>query len=111
MKAVFTRFLMIVMLAAAMLTPLKGVSFACTPQDGQSPLQLAAVELPQFTPEPPAEHRFVLVPSAVPCLVAIAATSVQHEDRTAFSVSPAPAQEDRLAGTVVSPSHGPPILS
>jgi len=111
MKAFFIRFLVMMMLSGALLSPLKGVSFACSPEDRHPSMQLAAVELPRLTPEPPAEHRFVLVPSAVPCLVAIAATSVQHEDRTANGVSPAPAQEDRLAGTVVSPSHGPPILS
>jgi hypothetical protein len=111
MKAVFTRFLMIVMLAGVMLTPLKGVSFACTPQDGQLPLQLAAVELPQLTPDPPADHRFVLVPSAVPCLVAIAADAVRYEVSSPGNAVPAPVRACRLTGAIVIPSHGPPILS
>jgi hypothetical protein len=111
MKIVFVRFLVIVMLAGALLTPLKGVSFACSPDDAEMSLQLAAVELPQLTPQPPAEHRYLLAPSAVPCLVAITADAVHYEVVKPGGSCVAPQLASRLIGTTVIPSHGPPIVS
>jgi hypothetical protein len=82
MKIVFVRFLVIVMLAGALLTPLKGVSFACSPDDADVSLQLAAVELPQ-----PRRSR---LPNTATCW--------RHRQYPALSPSPLMPSTMRLSG-------------
>lgn len=105
MKAYFIRFLVVVMFAGALLSPLKGVSFAGAPL----PLAVAAADAAAMAVHVPAEDGFVLVPSAVPCLVAIAATAVECQNASSGGAEPDPAPACLLNGVDVNPSHGPPI--
>ena len=111
MRRVFVCLVTILMLAGTLLSPLKGVSFACAPEGGQLSVQLVAVDLPQLTPADLSDHGFVLVPSAVPCLVAIPATAVQYESGSSGKAEPVPGPAGLLAGVDVNPSHGPPIIT
>jgi hypothetical protein len=107
MKAFFIRFFIMVMLAGALLSPLKGVSFAGAPL----PPAVAAADAAAMVAHLPAEDGFVPVPSAVPCLVAIAALAVQYENGSSGGAEPVPVPAGRLTGVDVNPSHGPPIAS
>lgn len=105
MKAFFIRFLVVVMLAGSLLSPLKGVSFA---DPSPRPAGVAA-DKAAVAAHLPAEDGFVLVPSAVPCLVAITAAAFLYENGSSGSAEPIPAAAGRLTGVEVNPSHGPPI--
>jgi hypothetical protein len=107
MKAIFIRFLMVLMFAGVVLSPLKGVSFAGAPL----PPAMADTDLAATAAQVPADNGFVLVPSAVPCLVAIAITAFHYENGSSGRAEAVPVPAGRLTGIDVNPSHGPPISS